>query len=90
MNPGDIALVLRDGLMVALKLAGPPMLVGLAVGLVVSLLQAITQLNEAALAFIPKALALALTLALAGPFMFATLSDYTHQIFDRIIAIGGS
>lgn len=90
MTAGDIAAILREGLLVTLKLAGPPMLVGLLVGTIVSLLQAITQLNESALAFIPKALALALTLAIAGPFMLATLSDYTHQIMDQIIAVGGS
>ncbi|HET6182067.1 MAG TPA: flagellar biosynthetic protein FliQ [Acetobacteraceae bacterium] len=90
MTEGDVAAVLRDGLVVTLKLAGPPLVIGLVVGALVSLLQAVTQLHEATLAFVPKALALALALALAGPFMFATLQGYAHRIADHIVAVGGS
>jgi flagellar biosynthetic protein FliQ len=90
MNDADIAMLLRDGMLVMLKLGGPPLLVALAVGLLIALLQAITQINEATLAFVPKVLALCVALVLLGPFMMATLSDYTHTLFDRLIAIGGS
>ena len=48
------------------------------------------QINEATLAFVPKVLALCAALVLLGPFMMATLSGYTHTLFDRLIAIGGS
>jgi len=90
MNDADIAMVLRDGMMVMLKLGGPPLLVALVVGLLVALLQAITQINEATLAFVPKVLALCFALVLLGPFMLSTLTGYTHTLFDRLIAIGGS
>jgi flagellar biosynthesis protein FliQ len=90
MNDSDIAMLLRDGMLVMLKLGGPPLMVALAVGLVVALLQAITQINEATLAFVPKVLALGVALVLLGPFMLATLTGYTHMLFDRLIAIGGS
>lgn len=90
MNDADIAGLLRDGMMVMLKLAGPPLMVALAVGRVVALVQAITQINEATLAFVPKVLALCAALVLLGPFMLATLTAYTHTLFDRLIAIGGS
>jgi flagellar biosynthetic protein FliQ len=90
MNDADIAFLLRDGMIVMLKLGGPPLLVALAVGLLVALLQAITQINEATLAFVPKMLALCAALVLLGPFMVATLSGYTHLLFDRLVAIGGS
>jgi len=90
MNDADIALLMRDGMLVMLKLGGPPLLVALAVGLLVALLQAITQINEATLAFVPKVLALGVALILLGPFMASTLADYTHLLFDRIVAIGGS
>ena len=56
----------------------------------VSLLQAVTQINEATLAFVPKALALCVALVLLGPFMLSTLSGYTHTLLERMIAIGGS
>ena len=90
MNDADIAMLLRDGMVVMLKLGGPPLLVALVVGLLVALLQAVTQINEATLAFVPKVLALGVALVLLGPFMLSTLSDYTHTLFDRLIAIGGS
>jgi flagellar biosynthetic protein FliQ len=90
MNDADIAVMLRDGMLVMLKLGGPPLLVALGVGLMISLLQAITQINEATLAFVPKVLAIGGALVLLGPFMMSTLSDYTHILFDRLIAIGGS
>ena len=90
MNDTDTALLLRDGMLVMLKLGGPPLLVALAVGLVVSLLQAVTQINEATLAFVPKVLAICVALVLLGPFMLSTLSGYTHTLLDRMIAIGGS
>ena len=90
MNDTDTAVLLRDGALVMLKLGGPPLLVALGVGLLVALLQAITQINEATLAFVPKVLALGVALILLGPFMASTLADYTHLLFDRIVAIGGS
>jgi flagellar biosynthetic protein FliQ len=90
MNDADIAVSLRDGMLVMLKLGGPPLMVALGVGLMISLLQAVTQINEATLAFVPKVLAIGAALVLLGPFMLSTLSDYTHILFDRLIAIGGS
>lgn len=90
MTDTDLPLLLREGMLVLLKLGGPPLLVALVVGLVMSLLQAITQINEATLAFVPKALALGITLLLLGPFMLATLSSYAHLLFDRIVTIGGT
>ena len=89
MQQGDVALVLRGMFVVVLKLSAPALLAALVVGLVVSLIQAVTQLNETTLAFVPKLLALGLALTVAGPFMFSTLTDYTHLLFDRLIASGG-
>ena len=90
MAEADVAALIREAMIVTLKLAGPPLLAGLAVGLVVSLGQAVTQINEAALAFVPKVLALCATLFLLGPFMRATLTDFMHRLFDAVIAAGGS
>jgi flagellar biosynthetic protein FliQ len=90
VNDTDTAMLLRDGMLVMLKLGGPPLLVALAVGLLVALLQAVTQINEATLAFVPKVLALCAALMVLGPFMLSTLSSYTHTLLDRLIVIGGS
>ena len=86
----DLAALLRDAMLVMLKLGGPPLMVALVVGLVISLVQAITQIHEVTIAFVPKVLAIGLALLLMGPFMLATLSSYAHLLFDRIITIGGS
>ncbi len=90
MNDIDLANLLRDAMLVMLKLGGPPLMVALVVGLVISLFQAITQIHEVTIAFVPKVLAIGLTLLLMGPFMQATLSGYTRLLFDQIITIGGS
>ncbi len=90
MTPSAAASLMEAGLLVALKLGGPLLGVSLAVGLVVSLVQAVTQINDATLTFVPKILALAATLVLLGPFMLAALEGYTRLLFDQIVAIGGS
>ena len=90
MNDTDLTALLRDAMLVMLKLGGPPLMVALVVGLVISLVQAITQTHEVTISFVPKVLAIGMTLLLLGPFMLATLSSYAHLLFDRIITIGGS
>jgi flagellar biosynthesis protein FliQ len=90
MNAADIATIIRGGMLVTLKIGAPVLLAGLLSGLVVALVQAVTQINEATLSFIPKLLVIGLVLVLLGPFMFATLSNYTLMIFDRLVAVGGS
>ncbi len=89
MQDGDVGGLLRDAMMVVLKLGGPPLGMALAVGLVMSLVQAVTQINEQTLAFVPKVVAIGLALLLLGPFMLVTLTDFTHVLFDRLIAVGG-
>jgi len=62
----------------------------LVVGLLVALLQAVTQINEASLVFVPKLLALGIALMLLGPFMVATLSAYAEMLFGQLVAVGSS
>lgn len=90
MQEADIAAMLRDSMLVVLELGGPVLAVALATGLLVSLVQAATQINEQTLAFVPKVLAIGATLLLSGSFMLATLSDFAHRIFDQMVAVGGS
>ena len=80
---------LQDTVWVVVKLGGPLLLSALAVGLLVSLLQAVTQINESTLVFVPKLLVLFASLALLGPFMVSTLDAYTHALMDRLVAVGG-
>jgi flagellar biosynthetic protein FliQ len=65
-------------------LAGPILLAAMAVGIVVSILQAITQINEQTLTFIPKMIAVILTLIVMGPWMLRVLQDYAISIFGAV------
>lgn len=89
MQESDVAGALRDTFTVILRLGAPPLLAVLAVGLLVSIVQAVTQINEQTLAFVPKLLALAAMLALSGHFLVSSLDDFAHTIFDRLVASGG-
>jgi len=90
MTETDVGAVLHDAIIVMLKLGGPPLLVALTVGVLVALLQAVTSINEAAMAFVPKVLALLATLVLLGPFIFATLDQFARALFDRLVQVGGT
>ena len=90
MSGTDVAALIHDCMMVTMKLSFPVLVVALVAGLLVSFIQAITQINEATLAFLPKVVAIGVALLLLGPFMASTLSAFSHRIFDRIVAIGGS
>jgi len=90
MQEGDVGAVVREAFMVILKLGGPPLLAALAVGLVVTLVQTITQLNEQTLAFVPKVAAVGAILLLLGSSMTATLEDFARALFDRLVAVGGN
>lgn len=87
MTPESVVTFGRHGLELMLTVAAPLLLVSLAVGLAVSLLQALTQVNESTLSFLPKLLALVVTLLLAGPWMLTLLTDYIRQV---LMAIGTS
>jgi len=90
MNDANITLMIHDCMLVIMKLGGPILCSALLVGLIVSFIQAITQINEATLAFLPKLGAIGLTLMLLGPYMMRTLSSFSLRLFDQIVAIGGS
>ena len=89
MNEIEVIEVGREGVMAILTAAGPLMLVALGVGLSVSLFQALTQIQEMTLAFVPKILAIFGASILMAPFMIATLDELARSMFDRIVAIGG-
>lgn len=85
----DVGSVLHETLLLILKLGGPPLAVALAVGLVLSLLQAVTQINETTLAFVAKVMTIGIVLLLTGGHMMDLLSDFTHMVFDHVVAAGG-
>lgn len=88
MPAAEVLELTKQGVIVVLKMGAPVMLVGLVVGLIISLFQALTQIQEMTLAFVPKILVIFLSLLVLGPFMLATLTTYTRELFARI-ATGG-
>lgn len=74
----------RQAIEVTLMLSGPLLLSTLVIGLIVSIFQAATQINEATLSFIPKLVAAFLILLLAGPWMLQLLVDYIRRLFESI------
>ena len=74
----------QEGLWVLLMVSAPELLVVLVVGLVVSIFQAATQINEATLSFVPKIVAAVAVLAIAGPWMLSTLVDYLQRTLQGI------
>ena len=88
MTSGAILDIARDGIVVVLKVGGPLMVIALAVGLIVSLVQALTQIQEQTLVFVPKIVAVFAALLLFLPFMGDALAGYMGRVAARI-ATGG-
>ena len=84
MDSAAVVDLARQALWMTMIISGPLLAVGLIVGLVVGIFQAATSINEQTLSFIPKILAIGLTMSLAGGWMINTTVDYTKSIFTRI------
>lgn len=89
MTPDTVMSVGTHALEVTLMLAAPMLLVALLVGLLVGIFQAATQINEMTLSFIPKLVAMAATLAIAGPWMLKLIVGYTRELFESIPGLIG-
>ncbi|HEY2020527.1 flagellar biosynthesis protein FliQ [Paraburkholderia sp.] len=84
MTPEAVMTLAHEAMYIGLMLAAPLLLVALVVGLLVSLFQAATQINETTLSFIPKLLAIAATMVIAGPWMLTTMLDYLRHTLSAI------
>jgi flagellar biosynthesis protein FliQ len=84
MSMGTAIAIVREGVLETLLLAGPLLLIGMAVGLVVAILQATTSIQEQTLSFVPKIAAILLGLILFGRLLLDSLVGYTHRLFDMI------
>ncbi|MBS1189619.1 MAG: fliQ [Rhodocyclaceae bacterium] len=89
MTPGTVMEIGRQAIEVTLVVSAPMLLAALVVGLVVSIFQAATQLNEATLQFVPKLVTMFLILILAGPWMLQYMTDYIQRLFQSIPQIIG-
>lgn len=84
MHSEHVLDILREGLKVGIMLSAPLLLFGLFVGVMTNMFQAVTQINEATLAFVPKMLAIMLALVLFSPWMIDLITDFTTQLFNSI------
>ena len=84
MTPETVMTMGRQAMEVTLMVAAPLLLVALLIGLVVSIFQAATQINEATLSFIPKLVGVFVALVVAGPWMLSVMLDYMRQVLTGI------
>ncbi len=88
MDEQQVLDVGRDAVATVIKMGGPIMLAGLVTGLIISLFQSLTQINEMTLTFVPKILVIFAAVLLLLPYMLRTLDAFTLGLFDKIIALG--
>jgi flagellar biosynthetic protein FliQ len=89
LNPEDFISIARQGLELTIMLSMPLLVAALVTGLLVSVFQAATQINEMTLSFIPKLLVMFVVAVLAGPWMLQLLVDYTRRLFESIPGLVG-
>jgi len=87
MEPAEVVDIIRQGIYVLVVVSAPLMATALGVGLTISLIQALTQIQEATLSFVPKVLAMFAVLAITLPFIIKTLTDFDHMLMDKIVHI---
>lgn len=89
MTPSTVIDIGRQAMEVLLLISAPLFLAALVTGLIVSVFQAATQINEATLSFVPKLIAIFVTLILAGPWMITLLTDYMRRLYEAIPSMIG-
>ena len=89
MTPESVMTMGRTAMEVTLRVSAPLLLVALIIGLIVSIFQAATQINEATLSFIPKLVGIFVALVVAGPWMLSVMLDYMRQVFTGIPGLIG-
>jgi flagellar biosynthetic protein FliQ len=89
MTPQMVVSIGREALTVVLLVAGPMLAFGMLIGLIISIFQAVTQINEMTLTFVPKILAVAVALLVFLPWMINTLTDFARHMFELIPGLAG-
>ena len=89
MTPQMVVSIAREALMLTLMIAGPMLAIGLTIGLVVSIFQAVTQIQEMTLTFVPKIIGIALALLIFLPWMINKMTDFTRHMIEMIPGLAG-
>ena len=87
MTSGEVMDVMQRMLMVCLQLAGPVLLASIAIGLIIAIFQAATQIHEQTLTFVPKVLVIALVLLMMGSWIYTNISEFVFYIFDLMASV---
>lgn len=87
MEAPQVIEIIRDGVYVLILISAPLMITALVVGLIIALLQALTQIQEATLTFVPKVLAMLVMLVITLPFIIETLTDFNNKLYEKIVHI---
>ncbi len=87
METAEVLEVMRDAIYVLILISAPMMIVALIVGLIIAIIQALTQIQEATLTFVPKVLAMLFVLVLTLPYMVDQLTSLNNRLYDRIVHI---
>lgn len=86
MQEADVITILREGFMTTMVIAGPPLIAGTLVGVLIALFQALTQIQEMTLTFVPKFAVIFTVIVLCLPLTFHAISQYTLFLADKVIA----
>jgi len=78
----------REALFLVIKISGPIMAAGLIIGLIIALFQALTTIQEMTLTFVPKIVIIFIATIIFLPFMITSLTEFTMELFDRMVALG--
>ncbi len=89
MTPSTVIDIGRQAIEVLLLVSAPLFIAALVTGLLISIFQAATQINEATLSFVPKLIMIFVTLVLAGPWMISVMTDYIRRLFESIPSLIG-
>lgn len=89
MTPTTVIALVRHAMEIALLISAPLFIAALATGLIVSIFQAATQINESTLSFVPKLMVIVLALLVAGPWILSVLTDYMRELFESIPTLIG-
>jgi flagellar biosynthetic protein FliQ len=89
MTPTTVIDIGRQAIEITLLISAPLFIAALVIGLIVSIFQAATQINEATLSFVPKLIAVFITLILAGPWMITVLTDFVQRLYGAIPSLIG-
>lgn len=87
MTQGEVLAVFQEALLVAMKISAPLLIASIAIGLVVAIFQAATQVHEQTLTFVPKVLVIALMLIVLGSWMMTMMSDLINHVFSLMVTL---